>query len=80
MPRIMGLERKQAPLSVRWAYNYLKKKFGKELTPVKVQARVPAVFWANTLMQLSLMKSNLVSPRLKVMVTARVAARIGCLF
>ncbi len=31
--------------SVRWAHGYVRKIFGKELMPIKVLARVPAVFW-----------------------------------
>ena len=46
MSRIAGLERNQAPLSVRWMYGRLRSMFGKELTPFKVRARVPKLAWA----------------------------------
>ena len=42
MARIEGLERKQAPWHFRWSYGAMRKKFGKELTPAKIQMRLPA--------------------------------------
>lgn len=80
MPRIRGLERHEAPISVRWAYNYVKKRFGRELTPIKVQARVPAVFWGAGLMEICLRRSGRVEERLHTLVQLRAAARVGCPF
>ncbi len=80
MPRVQGLERNQAPLSLRWAYGYVRKLFGKELTPVKVMARVPAVFWASSLLDLIMQRSHRMDERLKSLAEMRAAARVGCPF
>jgi hypothetical protein len=80
MPRVRGLERNEAPLSLRWAYGYVRKLFGKELTPVKVTARVPAVFWASSLVDTILRRSRRVDERLKALAEMRAASRVGCPF
>jgi hypothetical protein len=43
MARISGLERKQAPWHLRWFYGAMRKMFGKDLTPAKLQMRVPGL-------------------------------------
>jgi hypothetical protein len=42
MARILGLEQKQAPRHLRWFYRAMRKMFGKELTPAKLQIACPA--------------------------------------
>jgi hypothetical protein len=39
MARISGLEKEQAPWHLRWFYGAMRKMFGKDLTPAKVQMR-----------------------------------------
>lgn len=43
MNRITGLEKSQAPWHLRWFYPMMRKMFGKDLTPVKQQMRVPGM-------------------------------------
>jgi hypothetical protein len=43
MARIEGLEKKQAPWHLRWFYSTMRKMFGKELTPVKLQMGLPGL-------------------------------------
>ena len=80
MARIRGFERNEAPRTLRWAYGYTRKLFGKELAPIKVLARVPAVFWAGGLLDMILRRSRRVDERLKSLAELRAAARVGCPF
>lgn len=41
MARISGLEKEPAPWHLRWFYGVMRKMFGKDLTPAKVQMRLP---------------------------------------
>ena len=47
MARITGLERNQAPWHLRWFYGAMRKMFGKDLTPVKLQMRFPGMVWGS---------------------------------
>ena len=80
MPRIKPLERQEAKWSIRWMYGAAKRRFGKELTPLKVQAHVPGLVWASSLMSMFLDRKRHVSHRLKSLVGLRTAARVGCQF
>jgi hypothetical protein len=75
-----GLERAQAPWHLRWFYSVTRKMFGKELTPVKIQARVPRVVWAAILVEACLSGRRRVSLRHIQLGRIRAAARIGCPF
>jgi len=74
------IERRQAPWHLRWFYRVLRKTFGKELTPVKLQARVPRVVWASILMEACLSGRRRVSLRYIQLAKVRAASRIGCPF
>lgn len=80
MARIQGLTRKQAPWHLKWLYSVGKKVFGKELTPIGVKAKVPAVQWADVLMDRALATAKRVEPRLVFMAKIRTASLIGCPF
>ena len=43
MNRISGIEKSQAPWHLRWFYTTMRKMFGKDLTPVKQQMRLPGM-------------------------------------
>ena len=79
MARITGLERQQAPWHLRWMYRVMRKMFGKDLTPVKLQMKVPGIVWAGVLVEAALRKRR-VSLRLTQLATIRTAARVGCPF
>jgi len=79
MARITGLERQQAPWHLRWMYRVMRKMFGKDLTPVKLQMKVPGLVWAGVLVEAALRKRR-VSLRLSQLATIRTAARVGCPF
>lgn len=80
MPRILGLEKKQAPWHLRWIYRIMRKMFGKDLTPAKIQMKRPGVVWGGVLMEFALSKNRKVSLRLTQLAKVRTAARIGCPF
>ena len=79
MARITGLEKKQAPWHLRWFYGVIRKMFGKDLTPVKLQMRVPGIVWGGIAMEAGLRKRR-VSLRYIQLAKVRTAARVGCPF
>jgi hypothetical protein len=80
MARIAGLDRKQAPWHLRWFYTLMRKMFGKDLSPVKVQMRVPGIVWGGIAMEAGLAKKRRVSLRYVQLAKVRAAARVGCPF
>jgi len=80
MARVSGLEKNQAPWHLRWFYGMTRKMFGKEFTPVKIQARVPGIVWGGILMEMALGRKRLVSLRYIQLGKVRTASRIGCPF
>jgi len=79
-PRVIGLERKDAPWHLRWFYGVMRKMFGKDLTPVKVQMRVPGIVWGGLAMEAALGRKRLLSLRYIHLGKVRTAARVGCSF
>lgn len=51
MARISGLEKDQAPWHLRWMNRAMRKMFGKDLTPAKLQMRLPGLVWGGIAMQ-----------------------------
>jgi hypothetical protein len=47
MARVSGLEKEQALWHLRWFYGMMRKMFGKDFTPAKIQMRLPSLVWAN---------------------------------
>ena len=80
MARASGLEKNQAPWHLRWFYGVMRKMFGKDLTPAKIQMRVPGIVWGGILMQVALDKKRRVSLRYIMLAKVRTAARVGCPF
>jgi hypothetical protein len=80
MTRLLPIERQHAPWHLRWFYRVLRKMFGNELTPVKIQARVPRVVWATILFEGVLSGRRRISLRYTQLAKVRVAARVGCPF
>ena len=80
MARISGLDKKEAPWHLRWFYRGMRKMFGKELTPVKLQMRLPGIVWGSIGMEAGLGRKRRVSLRLIQLAKVRTAARVGCPF
>lgn len=80
MARVKGLTRKEAPWHLRWFYRVMEKMFGKPLTPVTIQMRVPGIVWGSIGMEAGLGRKRLLSLRYIQLGKVRTAARIGCPF
>ena len=80
MTRIHGLEKNQAPWHLRWFYGVMRKMFGKDLTPAKIQMRLPGLVWGGIAMEAALGRKRRVSLRHIQLARVRTAARIGCPF
>ena len=80
MARVAGIEKRDAPWHLRWFYGALRKMFGKDLTPVKIQMRVPGIVWGSIAMEAGLGRKRKVSLRYIQLAKVRTAARVGCPF
>ncbi len=80
MARISGLEKEQAPWHLRWFYGMMRKMFGKDFTPAKIQMRLPGLVWGGIAMEAALSRKRLVSLRYMQPGKVRAAARVGCPF
>ena len=80
MTRAAGLEKRQAPWHLRWFYSAMRKMFGRDLTPAKIQMRVPGLVWGSIAMEAGLGRKRRVSLRYIQLAKVRTAARVGCPF
>ena len=58
----------------------MRKMFGKDFTPAKIQMRLPSLVWGGIAMEAALSRKRLVSLRYMQLGKVRAAARIGCAF
>jgi hypothetical protein len=80
VPRMVGLERSEAPWHLRWFYGVARKMFGRDLTPVKIQMRYPALVWLGIGFEVMFGRKRHVSLRLEQLAKVRTASRVGCPF
>jgi hypothetical protein len=80
MARIEGMDPKKTSFLMRLIFGRVRKILGKDLTPLKIQARVPRVFWAGIILEFLLGQKAKVSRRWRSIVTLRTASRVGCPF
>ena len=80
MARVEGVDPKETSFLMRQVFKKIRKLLGRDLTPQKIQARVPRVFWASTSMELLFGQKAKVPLRLRSIVQLRTAARVGCPF
>ena len=80
MPRIAGIDPAKTSFVMRQVFSRVRKRLGKDLTPHKIQARVPRVFWVNVITEMLLGEKAAVSRRQRAIVQLRTAARVGCPF
>jgi len=81
MARVQGIDPKKTSFSMRWlVFKPVHKIFGKDLTPQKIAARVPRVFWLNVLDEWLLGQKAKVPLRQRSIVQLRTAVRVGCPF
>jgi len=80
MARISGLEKSQAPWHLRWFYGVMRKMFGRDLTPAKIQMRKPGLVWGGVAMEAGIGRKRRVSLRYIKLSKVRAAPLIGCPF
>ena len=80
MARVEGVDPKETSFLMRQVFSKVRKLLGRDLTPQKIQARVPRVFWASVLTEWLLGQKAKVSQRLRSLILLRTAARVGCPF
>ena len=80
MARVEGVDPQETSFLMRQVLKKVRKLLGKDLTPQKIQARVPRVFWASTILELLFGQKAKVPLRLRSIVQLRTAARVGCPF
>ena len=80
MARVEGVDPKKTPLLMRQVFNKVRKMLGRDLTPQKITARVPRVFWAFTVAELLLGQKAKIPLRQRSLIMLRTAVRVGCPF
>ena len=80
MARVEGVDPSKTSFLMRLVFRQVHKVFGEDLTPQKIVARVPRVFWVNALTEWLLGQKAKVPLRQRSIVQLRTAARIGCPF
>jgi hypothetical protein len=80
MARIEGVDPKRAPFFMRQVFKKVRKMLGRDLTPQKIHARVPRVFWFSALGEWLFGHKAKIPLRLRSIVLLRTAARVGCPF
>ena len=80
MARIQGADPQQTSFFMRQVFKKVRKVLGRDLTPQKISARVPRVFWVNALTEWLLGQRAGVPQRLRSLVLLRTAVRVGCPF
>jgi hypothetical protein len=78
--RIEGVDPKQTSFLMRQVFKKVRQVLGRDLTPQKITARVPRVFWTFTLPEWLLGQKAKISQRQRSMIMLRTAARVGCPF
>lgn len=80
MARVQGVEPKQTSFFMRFVFNKVRKMLGRDLTPMKIQGRVPRVFWIGIAGEFLLGQKAKVPQRQRALVVLRTAVRAGCPF
>jgi len=80
MARIEGLDPARTSFAMRHVFKKVRKMLGRDLTPMKITARVPRVFWVEMLTEWLLGEKSRIPHRLRSLVLLRTAVRVGCPF
>jgi hypothetical protein len=80
MARVEGIDLRHAPFFMRQLFRKVRKMVGRDLTPQKIAARVPRVFWVSALAEWLLGQRAAVPQRQRMLLTLRTASRVGCPF
>jgi hypothetical protein len=80
MARVEGVNPQHTSFLMRYVFRKVHKMLGRDLTPQKISARVPRVFWIVVLTEWLLGEKANVPLRLRSLVLLRTAVRVGCPF
>ena len=80
MARIEGVDPNKTPFLMRQVFKKVRRMLGRDLTPQKITARVPRVFWSFTLPEWLLGQKAQIPQRLRSLILLRTAVRVGCPF
>ena len=80
MARVEGVDPNKTSFAMRQVFAKVRKMLGRDLTPQKISARVPRVFWLGILAEWLLGQKAAVPQRLRMLLTIRTAVRVGCPF
>ena len=80
MARVEGVNPNQTSFLMRQVFKKVRNMLGRDLTPQKIVARVPRVFWTFTLPEWLLGQKSGVPQRLRSLIMLRTAVRVGCPF
>lgn len=80
MARVQGADPKKTSFLMRQVFKKVRKMLGRDLTPQKIAARVPRVFWVGAVAEWLLGQKATVPQRQRMLLTLRTAVRIGCPF
>ena len=80
MARVEGVDPNKTSFAMRQVFAKIRKMLGRDLTPQKIAARVPRVFWLGILAEWLLGQKAAVPQRLRMLLTIRTAVRVGCPF
>ena len=77
MARIEGVDPQKTSFPMRYVFKKIRKMLGRDLTPQKIAARVPRVFWVTTFTEYLLGQKAKVPQRLRSILLLRTAARVS---
>ena len=80
MARVEGIDPRHTSLPMRQVFKRVRKILGRDLTPQKIAARVPRVFWLSVLAEWLLGEKAAVPQPQRMLLTLRTAVRVGCPF
>ena len=80
MARVEGVDPTKTPFLMRQVFMKVRKALGRDLTPQKITARVPRVFWSFTLPEWLLGQKARIPLRQRSLILLRTAVRVGCPF
>ena len=80
MARVAGIDPGKTSFLMRLVFRKVRKMLGRDLTPQKIQARVPRLFWFGNAGEWLLGQRAKVPKRQRALVTLRTAVQVGCPF
>jgi hypothetical protein len=77
---VEGVDPTKTPFLMRQVFKKVRKALGRDLTPQKIAARVPRVFWSFTIPEWLLGQKAKIPLRQRSVIMLRTAVRVGCPF